>query len=354
MNILDDVKEMQLLDKSNVYNSIVNLPKQCLHAYSDVTANKDFKRQSGLKNVIMSGMGGSGLAARVIKPLFIDRTKCPIELINSYHLPFYVDKDSLILVSSYSGNTEETLNTAYEALKRRAEIFSICSGGKLYDWSKKNSIPVYKIDPKYNACGQPRIAIGYSIFGQMTMLAKAGIVELPKNKVSAIAQFLSTTGSNYEKELNTKQNPAKQMAISFFQSTPVLVGSNLIEGALHVTKNQLNENAKTFATSFLIPELNHHLMEGLQFPDSNKQNLKFLFYESDLNQPSIQKRFKLTKEVVKKNNINCLSFKLRAKDKLTQAFEAIQFGAFWQYYLTMLYGIDPAPIPWVNYFKKHL
>ena len=354
MSILDDISKMKQTDRSDVYESICSFPQQCRHAYSEVSQNSQFKRIEGVKNIVMSGMGGSGLAARVIKPLYKNKLKVPVDLINSYSLPGFTGKDTLVIVSSYSGNTEETLNTFQEAFDKGARIMAICAGGRLYSLCQKHNIPVYKIDPVYNPCGQPRMAVGYSIFGQLAMLAKAGFIEVDGKDVESLVDYLENEQKEYIREVPLASNKAKQIAGEFFQRIPVLIGAEHISGALHVTKNQINENAKTFALLFLMPELNHHLMEGLRFPEADKKVLKFLFYNSGLYSERIRRRFALTEDVVSKNGIGTVTQKLQAGSEFLQVFEAVQFGSFWQYYLTMLYGIDPAPIPWVDYFKAKL
>lgn len=354
MNILDNGSAMKQIDNSNVYESVCSFPRQCRHAFAEVNKNPQFKRIEGVKNIVMSGMGGSGLAARVIKPLYKDKLKVPVDLINSYSLPRFTGKDTLVMVSSYSGNTEETLNTFQEALDKGSKIMAICAGGRLYSLCQKHNIPVYQIDPVYNPCGQPRMAVGYSIFGQLAMLARAGFIELDGKDVKSLVDYLENKQKEYVIDVPLTDNKAKRTAGEFLQRIPVLIGAEHISGALHVTKNQINENAKTFALLFLIPELNHHLMEGLRFPDGNKETLKFLFYDSGLYSERISRRFVFTEEVVSKNGIGTVTQKLQASSEFLQVFEAIQFGAFWQYYLTMLYGIDPAPIPWVDYFKAKL
>lgn len=352
--ILDNLKKIEAIDRSHVYDSVVSLAAQCQHAYQSVTGNHDFVRQPKVKNIVMSGMGGSGLAARVIKSLYFDQLSLPMDLVNGYSLPGYADRHTFVILSSYSGNTEETLATGREALARHASVVSICAGGQLFEWSKSHHIPVYKIDPIYNPSNQPRMAIGYSIFGQLAMLAKAGLIKLGQEDVAKLVVFLARAQKALAIEKPASSNPAKKIAMHFYRYIPVLVGCEHIYGALHTTKNQLNENAKTFGVLFDIPELNHHLMEGLKHPLSNPQTLQFLFYGSKLFLPRNQKRYALTIDVVSQNKIKAAQVMLTGRTKLEQVFEAIQFGAFWQFYLTMLYGIDPAPIPWVDYFKKKL
>jgi len=129
--------------------------------------------------------------------------------------------------------------------------------------------------------------------------------------------------------------------------------SNAIKGNVHVVTNQTNENGKHFACFFPIPELNHHLMEGLKNPAANK-NLKFFLITSNLYHPRNQKRYKILKTVLAKNKIDFAEYQPKAKTKLLQAFEVLNFGSYLSFYLAMSYNLDPTPVPLVDFFKKHL
>lgn len=149
-------------------------------------------------------------------------------------------------------------------------------------------------------------------------------------------------------------NPAKRLAHELKNKMPILTTSEHLAGAAHAVKNQLNESAKTFALLFDIPELNHHLMEGLRNPAKAKEYWQFLFFESDLFEARVKSRYPITKKVLDKNEVGYSSYKLSSKTKLAQVFELLALGSYLQYYLAALYEIDPLPIPWVDYFKKEL
>jgi glucose/mannose-6-phosphate isomerase len=149
-------------------------------------------------------------------------------------------------------------------------------------------------------------------------------------------------------------NKAKQLACLLFQKIPVIVSAEFLSNVGRVIRNQIHESAKNFADYHSIPELNHHLMEGLTNPEINKQLLIFVFINSQLYSPRITTRFKITADVVQKQHIQTYEFVPSAKTKLAQTFESIQFGAYVNYYMAMLYGLDPSKIPWVDYFKAQL
>jgi len=350
---IDNLSEMQKLDKSNVLGSVDALSQQCLHAWEEVSKINIPANYKEVNKVLVCGMGGSALGAHVIQALFSD-SKIMIDIKRSYDLPGWVDDQTLIILSSYSGSTEETISCAKQALAKKLKCLIIATGGQLGEIAEKENIPWYKINPTYNPSNQPRMAVGYSIFGQIALLAQTGLIDIQKDEVKDVINFLENREKGFKPTVESSVNFAKSTAQKILGKIPVLVAADFLEGSVHVFNNQLNENAKNFSNFAYIPELNHHLMEGLKFPESNPKNLVFIFFKSSLYSEIIQKRFALTKDVVEKNNLSTVEVRLTGQSRLEQVFEVIQFGAFTAFYLSMLNNLDPAPIPWVDYFKEQL
>lgn len=354
MNILDNFQKIKDIDKQNVYSSIESLADQCLDAWNNVEKIKIPENYRNFKNIIVSGMGGSSLGAHLIQSLFEDKLCVPLVLLRDYHLPAFANKESLIILSSYSGTTEETINCAREAIKKHLRCFVISTGGELGEIAQKNNFPFYKINPVLNPSNQPRMAIGYSVFGQIAVTSRLGLIATKKDEVVKMTKFIKTLCKQYSLFIPLKKNPAKKLANKLKDKIINLVSAQHLQGALHVFNNQLNENSKNFSNFFYIPELNHHLMEGLKNPESLKNVGFFVFIESDLYAERIKKRFKITQEVVKRNGLPFFTQKLVSKTPLTQCLELITFGAFVNFYLAILYGNNPAPIPWVDFFKDQM
>jgi len=351
-NILDDAVSQKQLDPTNLYLSITDLAKQCQQAFEKASQVK-FTPQP-VKNLIMSGMGGSILAAQVIESLYGRELSVPLIKVNDYHLPAWADQNSLVVCSSYSGTTEETVQTLKEALLKKCQILVICKGGELEALAKQHHLPLYKIDPVYNPCQQPRMAIGYSLIGQLVMVAKAGLLKITEADIQLIQAVMAQVVQANHRDIPTTANLAKKLALEFHLKQVILVAAEHLTGAGHVVKNQMNENAKQLSHRHDLPELNHHLLEGLRFPETNQKDVAFWFVNSKLYSPRLQTRVRLTIDVVKKNNLSAFAFAPSADTKFAQVFELIQFGSFVNYYLSVLNGLNPALIPWVDYFKKHL
>jgi glucose/mannose-6-phosphate isomerase len=352
-SILDSREEIAKLDLSNALGSIEALADQVKEAWTG-TQSISFHPTQEIRNVVVAGMGGSALGADVAKHLFKDKITVPFETVNSYHLPKYVNEHTLVIVSTYSGSTEEVLSAGKEAAAANAQIMYICAGGELAEWGKAANYPGYIINPKSNPSNQPRMAIGYSIIGLVGLLSKAGIVSLTQEEINDVITTILRVSDDMKVSVSQDNNLAKLLAFHCIERRPVFVASDFLSGAIHVSTNQFNENAKIFADYKLVPEINHHLMEGLQFPKSNALNHLFVFVTSALYEPRIQKRMQLTQEVVTKNEIETFAIPLTAETKLTQAFELITVMAYANFYLSMLEGIDPSPIPFVDWFKAQL
>lgn len=341
-------------DNSNYLSSIEAFPEQLKQAWEEFKKVDLPSEYSRVSRVVVNGMGGSSFGGLVAKALFADQLKVPLEVTNSYKVPAYADEQTLFVFASYSGSTEEVLTSVEEALAKGVKGFGITTGGKLAEKLRSKAVPYFQFEPKFNPSGQPRAGLGYSIMGIIGLLNKLGLIEVSDTQVKEVLESLTELKKDFSPQNPKEKNPAKQAAENFQEKIPVLVGSDFLAGSLHIFRNQLHETAKTYANFFLLPELNHHLMEGLSHPQTNPQNLAFHFIASKLYHPRVQKRLEITKEVVKENKIAFLEYPCRLQDKLGQALETIFYGGYTSFYLAELYGVDPTRIPWVDYFKNKL
>ncbi|MBI4225499.1 hypothetical protein HY612_00105 [Candidatus Roizmanbacteria bacterium] len=351
---LDDKEKIKKLDKSNVYGSVEDLYKQCTHAWRDTKNLSVPSSYRQVNKILLTGMGGSGLGARIIESVYGPSLKFPIARLNEYDLPYWVDENTLVICSSFSGTTEETVENAKQSQKRGAKWMAIGTGETLIELAKKFNVPFYQIVPTYNSSKQPRLAIGYSVVGQLVMTSRTGLFNLSEKEVQKIVSILKRTVNDLNLSVGMAKNKAKQVAKQIYEKKVIFVAARHLIAAAHTAKNQMNENAKHFSAIFDIPELNHHLMEGLRFPTSNRKDLIFVFVKSKLYPKRIQERVEITEEVVRKNNIKTITWSAKSEDLLSQVFEFIQFFAYVNFYLSMLNNLDPAPIPWVDYFKTKL
>lgn len=354
--ILDNQNIYKKLDPKEVNKSIELLGDQVRHVLEISPIIKIPKSFTKCHRVVISGMGGSNLGGHILRSALSDQAKIPIIINPGYIVPNYVDKNTLYLISSYSGTTEEPLSTYKEAKKRGAKIIGITSKGKKNKLEKlmmREDLPGLIFEDRFNPSNQPRIALGYSIFGMMVLLAKSAVLTIKTKEIKDIIDFLEIETRRLRTDVSSKTNKAKQIAWELRGKIPVLVSAEHLIGNLHAMRNQINENAKTYSDYLELPDLNHHALEGLQNPKT-VEKLKYLFFSSKLFHPRIQKRLKLTETVVKKNKVSALTHELKGKTKLAQSFELLQLGTWISYYLGEIYKVDPIEIPWVDWFKKQL
>jgi len=351
-SILDSRQKIKEIDKSGVLGSVEALADQILDALAQVMNLVVPTDYGSVKNVVVSGMGGSVLGSYVIKNLFKNSLKVPFEIVSHYELPEYVNSETLVLLSSYSGSTEETLSSAQQAKERGAKVMVITGGGKLAELAAANHWPIYKIDPKFNPCSQPRLAIGYTIVGQIALFAKAGLIEDQTNSLQVVANNLKNMLPSLSVE--SDNSLAKQLAFAAFDKQIIFVGAEHLIGAAHIFNNQINENAKTLTSEWPLPEFNHHYLEALSFPHLAKDTTIFFIFNSALYSPRLQKRVLITKDLLEQKGYEAHAILATSETKLEQVFEIIQIGEFIAAYLPVLYGIDPTPIPNVDFFKAEM
>jgi len=351
---LDQNSSFVKYDKHHVADSISTLPEQIITAWSQVSSLPPASSKEKINQLVVSGMGGSALSARIIQALSHYYLKVPLEIVNNYRLPNYVDEQTLVVLSSYSGNTEETISTAKDALKRKAQIFIIASGGQLAQIANNYQLPSYTIHPSANPSNLPRLAIGYSLGGLLAVLNRYQLAVIRPADIDELVKLLQKNNLNLLPTSPLKNNPAKNLAIKLKDHGICLIAANHLTGTSYSIKNMLNENAKTFAVNFDLPELNHHLLESLAFPKDLKNNFHFLMIDSELYPEVIRQRLEITKNVFMKLSYPVTVIKPDSQKPLEQACETLLFGAYFSYYLSILNRIDPGPIPWVDYFKAEL
>lgn len=337
----------------DVLASIRNLADQMEDGINLVRSKIEPQKCRLARRVAICGMGGSALAGRVIKSVF-PHARSPIEIINHYQISQSLGPDSLVIISSYSGSTEETISAYHQAISQGTQVFIVAGGGKLSEMPEGEIADKFIFPIDKNPSNQPRLGLGYGLGVILAILASCDFISLSNEELAESVKNLRVFLSDFAVDKNEDTNLAKKMARELVHRLPVLVASEHLVGSMHVFKNQLNETAKNFALAFELPELNHHLMEGLKRPPELKKLMLFIFFVSDLYFPQVQRRYPLTIDVVNKQEIETLVYHVQATSRLAQALEILALSSYVQFYLAHLYNEDPNSIPWVDYFKKSL
>ena len=355
MQNLDDVAAITAKDPSNVLGSTGMFADQCLAAWNESKAVMFPDSYKSVKNVVVAGMGGSRFTPKTIKWLFNKHIRVPYEICEDYKVPGYVNGDSLVILSSFSGSTEEVLYAGKDALKKGAKLAGIMKkGGAVAKFLEEQKAPAYFFDPKFNPCGQPRIGGGYLLMGHLGLLSALGLAEIADEDVTKAIEFARGVAKTFTADIPEAKNPAKQLARFLKDKHPFIITAEFLKGFGNGMANQINETAKMISDYRYISELNHHLLEGLTYPDTLHQNGVFLFFLSHCYSDRIKKRFAITKDVVEKQHVATRDITLTGPDKLSQTLEAFTLSGFTTFYMAMLYDVNPVAIPWVDYFKNEL
>lgn len=338
MKLTSTFKQERQSHNQSVADSIRFIPKQIVQVVEDWTTVQSLGKT--FSQVIVCGMGGSALGADIIRYALGDKLHLPIRIVNDYRLPAFSDKESLIVVASYSGNTEESLACYTEARRKKLPLFVIAAGGKLGTWAARDSVARYIFHPKYNPSLQPRLGLGYGVAALLMLLHDIKALNLKPKSLLTIAK-------------NIKQEAtAAEVALVKNRSAIIIASEHLI-GVAHALSNQMNETAKTFAPYFTLPELNHHLLEGLGSLRHPKKQWIALFLSSDSYYPRVQKRYELTEKILRQQKINTYTKSFKG-DRLTQGLRCLYWSASLTYKVAVAQGLDTTSIPWVDYFKQQL
>jgi len=323
--------------------SIKLIPEQITQTWNEVM-NLDLPQKLGsAQSVAISGMGGSIYNYYILKALFGKTLTVPLVRINNYGLPGFLNKNSLLIGSSYSGSTEEVLYNVQEAQRKSIPVIVFAAGGALIEHAKERAVPFYQFNPLNNPSQQPRMGQGYMLFGAIGIFKKLGFIkeEIDLEVLLEIKERLGSIAAN-----------AKSLVPKLIGQEIFFVAADHLAGNAHILRNQTNETAKLYADYNLLPELNHHLLEGLKNPKALKRT--FICIDSELYFERNQRRGELTREVIEKNGYPVLSFQPRSATALGQFVETLIWGGYLTYELGKAYGEDPNLIPWVDYFKSKL
>lgn len=354
MSKLDDKVFITNLDKKNLDTSLRNFTNQCKQGWEEVM-KLDMSHFKNINQIDCYAMGGSRLGAVIMSYVFRSELKVPFNYYASYDIPAYVDENTLAIVVSNSGSTEETLSSYEQAKKKTKNILGITTGGKLGEMLKQDNHLIYSIDDReFNPSSVPRVAVGFQLGAFAAIVKKVIGINLEQEEFLKILEEIHTKVNQISIDTPASNNPAKQLAEKIQGKIAVIISAEHLFGAGNVINNQTNESGKNFSCFFELPEVNHHQLEGMEFPKSNPNNLIYLLLESDLYHPRVSKRFDILKQLLKDLGISYETYKPTSTSKLGQALEAVQFGGYFTYYLGLLNEVDPAPNPFVDKFKELL
>ncbi len=347
---LDDYANFAQLDSQNMLAEIDGLPGQIENAWRQ---GQDFPLPDwkDLDYVLISGMGGSAIGASLLEAYL--RGSCPIPIIvhRDYGLPSWASgPHTLVIASSHSGNTEETLSSFQEAVAKGCRVLSVCTGGKLAQDSRQAGVPLWTFTHQ----GQPRAAVGFSFGLLLAAFTRLGLTQDPSEEIRAAVVAMRRQQDQIQAQVPTTQNLAKRIAGQLIGRYVTVFGSGLLSPVSRRWKGQVSEIAKSWAQFEFLPEADHNTLAGTQNPESLLNRMMALFLVSPSDHPRDRLRSELTRKTMMVEGINTDIIAAEGDIPLAHMWTLLHLGDYVAYYLAMAYEVDPTPVAALESFKAEL
>jgi glucose/mannose-6-phosphate isomerase len=347
---LDDLSRFAQIDAHDFLAEINRLPDQLQQAW-ERGRHLPLPAWRGFSRVVIAGMGGSAIGADLLAAYLAPH--CPIPLIvhRNYGLPAWArGPETLLVASSHSGNTEETLSAFQMGLERGCRIMALCTGGKLAEAARKAGCALWT----FEHAGQPRAAVGFSFGLLLAAMSRFGLVPDSSADLEETVATMRQLQNSLRAEVPVRNNPAKRLAGQLVGRWVAIFASDVLEPVARRWKSQISELAKAWAQFEFLPEADHNTLAGLQQPMTGLTNLMALFLRAPSYQQRNLLRSELTRQTFLLEGVNTDFVDASGDSPLAHQWTALLFGDYLAYYLAMAYEIDPTPITALEDFKQEL
>ncbi|MBA4312846.1 MAG: bifunctional phosphoglucose/phosphomannose isomerase [Chlorobiaceae bacterium] len=343
-------QSIQRYDKSNMNQLLVDFPKQVENAVKIGNKFKPAYNKSQIDSVVITGLGGSAIGGDLIRSYLSAESEIPFHVNRHYFMPEFVNERTLVVVSSYSGNTEETIAAHADAKKRKAKILCISSDGQTAASAEKFKQPLITI-PKGLP---PRAALGYSFFPTLIALSKMKLIRSKNPDIKETLSLLQKKSKIYSSLNNT--NTALQLAKQLYMKLPVIYSAADRFDIVNLRwRGQIAENAKQLAFGHVLPEMNHNELVGWKvLRRMMEEEIAVIFLRDKDDHPRVKLRMEITKSVIEQYASKVIEIQSEGKSVLARMFSLIYLGDWTSYYLAILNGIDPTPVKVIDYLKNEL
>lgn len=345
--MLDDVNVLTQRDSSGALKIASAQYEQAKFRVDICNSDNDHRT---IANVVVAGMGGSALAALLVKSWLKTELKVPFEVTRTYDLPDYVDHNTLVIASSYSGNTEETISCFEQARAKGAQVAVIAAGGNLIEKANEHKIAYASL--RFGL--QPRMAVIYNLCALIEILANFGLVSISKlDEIYSKAEWLESETAKWNSDVLTANNYAKQLALQAVGKTAIFYGGTLMAPVAYKWKISWNENAKNVAFWNELPEFNHNEFIGWT---SHPVEKPFAVFDivSNLEHPQILKRFKVSDRLLSGLRPKSTVINLSGETAIEQMLWGSILADYVSIYLAILNGVDPTPVVLIEKLKQEL
>jgi glucose/mannose-6-phosphate isomerase len=347
-SILDNMAEVRKIDKKNMLQFCTRMAKH--YAESLENADKIKPTYEFPENIIVAGMGGSGIGGELLKDYLRDRAAVSVEVSKDYQLPGYAGKKSLVLLMSYSGETEESLSAFLDAVTRKCMVYCVSSGGFLLKYAEKLNVPYLGVP----AGMQPRAALPFLFVPLLMYMERMNIVQGVTSELSEAIGLLEKVIEQNAPEKPVEANCSKTLALNLKAVSPVVYGFGSFRGVAMRWKQQFNENSKVPAKWEVFSELDHNEIVGWENAKKLARNCAAVFIRDNAETMEIRSRIEITKLLIQPTLSKVFEVWTEGKSTLAKMLSAICIGDFTSIYLALLRKVDPTPVKTIAMLKEKL
>ncbi|MCW3078555.1 MAG: Bifunctional phosphoglucose/phosphomannose isomerase [Bacteroidetes bacterium] len=307
----------------------------------EIASKAMISQSANIHNILITGLGGSGIGGTLVMELISDTCKVPITINKDYFLPAFVNENTLVIISSYSGNTEETLSAMQQAISKKAQVACVTSGGKVMELAKQHKFDCIEIP----GGKPPRSCIGYSLVQLIKVLVAKGFAP------QSLLTDLDNTITLLDKENTAIKTESEAIAKKLFNKIPVIYSLGSCEGAAVRFRQQINENSKMLCWHNVFPEMNHNELVGWT---TKNDNISVITFHTSFDYARTKKRYEVCKPLFEKYSNSVTDITAKGTSKLEQFFYLINMGDWISCYLADLKGIDPVEVNVIDHLKGEL
>jgi glucose/mannose-6-phosphate isomerase len=348
-------EQVAKIDRADMLGRVLSMPQHFLEAQQRVQSARLELNISRIQNIVVAGMGGSAISGELAKSLTCNQLPVPLSVCRSYHLPSFVNHHTLVIISSYSGNTEETLSMLEQALRREAQIVCVTSGGKVDGIAGTKGLATFSLPAGF----PPRSALVHLFVPLLKTLHACRFIANPEADIQETVTLLEQLGRRYHPENDFAQNAAKRLALALRERLPLIYAPEIYEAVAWRWKEQFCENAEMLAWHNVFPEMNHNELVGWgqrRDMDQRFQAIYLLDRQAAPGEihPQVHVRMDLTRELIERTGAPVIEAASEGQSLLTRFFSLIFLGDMASVYAAVLNGIDPTPVEKIDYLKNRL
>lgn len=339
------------VDRGGMLERILTLGMQLRDAWEVAQQVSPAVDRTRVRNIVVAGMGGSAISADIVRTISSAESSLPLTVSRDYELPRYVGRESLVITSSYSGNTEETLSAFRDARRKGAQIVAITSGGELRQSAQETGISVYPID----ISSPPRAAIAHLVAPLLHVLASLQQISDPSLAVQAAANRLEDLAGRLGPDSGGDENQCAVLAAKLHDKLPLIYASTSpLEGVAWRWKGQFSENSKMLAFANTFPELNHNEIVGWGLNKALQERLQVVYLRDQGEHPRIKRRFAITRQILSTQTDPVIEVWSEGESLLERLFSLVFVGDLTSLYLAVANGVDPTPVINIDILKERL